>query len=45
MSVKILPRKNTAAEICNLSKINKSELKVIKETINEFGMVYLEIKN
>ena len=42
MSVKILPRKkNTAAEIvCNLSKISKSELKVIKETINEFGMVY-----
>lgn len=42
MSIKILPIKNhTAAEIiCNLSKISKLDLLMIKKTLNEFGMVY-----
>ena len=42
MSIKILPiKKHTAAEIiCNLSKISKLDLLMIKKTLNEFGMVY-----
>jgi len=42
MSIKILPiKKHTAAEIvCNLSKIKKSDLLMIKKALNEFGMIF-----
>ena len=47
MSLKILPKKkNTAAEIvCNLSKINKTDLTNIKKALNEFGMIYFRKQN
>ena len=47
MSLKILPKKkNTSAEIvCNLSKINKTDLTNIKKALNEFGMVYFRKQN
>ena len=47
MSLKIFPKKkNTAAEIvCDLTKIKKIEIKTIKKTLNEFGMVYFRKQN
>ena len=47
MSLKIFPqKKNTAAEIvCDLTKIKKIEIKTIKKTLNEFGMIYFRKQN
>ena len=47
MFLKIFPKKkNTAAEIvCDLTKIKKIEIKTIKKTLNEFGMIYFRKQN
>ena len=45
--LKIIPKKNnTAAEIfCDLKKINSKDLKKIKKTLNNFGMIYFRKQN
>ena len=43
---KIRPcKKNIGAKIiCNLKLVNKKQIKLIKNSLNKYGMVFLEIR-